>query len=159
MPLARRPAVTVVVFNDPRHGHSAALAARSAPVAASHGGGGCGLIDEHEAVWVEVELALEPHLARCPHIRPVLLGRVACVFLRDAMALEEARQAALGHEDALLGQSRTKLVQEDARLRLVERQDQVGVRLDPVRAPISTQRLGLEVALTGELPAPAARAR
>jgi hypothetical protein len=82
---------------------------------------------------------------------------VACVFLRDAMALEEARQAALGHEDALLGQSRTKLVQEDARLRLVERQDQVGVRLDPVRAPISTQRLGLEVALTGELPAPAAR--
>ena len=75
------------------------------------------------------------------------------------MALEEARQAALGHADALLGQSHTKLVQEDAGLRLVERQDQMGMGLDPVRAPISTQRLGRDVALTGELPAPAARAR
>jgi hypothetical protein len=75
------------------------------------------------------------------------------------MALEEAREAALGHADALLGQSRTKLVQEDAGLRLVERQDQGGMSPDPVRAPISTQRLGRDVALSGELPAPAARAR
>src|SRR5919205_3607723 len=67
----------------PRHGHSAALAARSAPVAARHGGGGRGLIDEHEAVWVEVELALKPRLARCPHIRPALLGRVARAFVRE----------------------------------------------------------------------------
>jgi len=84
MPLARRPAVTVVVFQWAlRHAHPAALATWSAPVAASHGGGGCGLIDEHEAVWVEVELALKPRLARGSHIRPVLLGRVARAFFRE----------------------------------------------------------------------------
>lgn len=75
------------------------------------------------------------------------------------MALEEAREAALRHANAVLGQSRTEFMQIAAGLRLVERQDQVGLRLDPVRALISAHRLGGDVTLTGELPAPAAGAR
>lgn len=65
------------------HAHPATLAPWSAPVASSHGGVGCRLVDEHEAIRVEVELALKPRLARCPHIRPLLLGRVACAFFRE----------------------------------------------------------------------------
>ena len=84
MPLARRTAVTVVVFQWAlRHAHPAALATRSAPVTASHGGGGRGLVDEHQTVRIKVELALKPRLARGSHIRPVLLGRVARAFFRE----------------------------------------------------------------------------
>lgn len=75
------------------------------------------------------------------------------------MALEEAREAALGHADAPLCQSRAEFVQIDAGLRLVERQDQLGMSLDPVRALIATHRLGRDVALPSELAAPAARTR
>src|SRR5215211_1599312 len=82
----------------------------------------------------------------------------ALLFSRDAVALEEARQAALGQMDAPLGQSRTQVPQEDAGLLLGERQDQIRMGLDPVRALIPTQRLGGDVTFTGKLPAPAARA-
>ena len=75
------------------------------------------------------------------------------------MALEEAREAALSHADASLGQGRTEFIQVDAGLRLVERQDQVGLRLDPVRALISAHRLRRDVALAGALPTPASGAR
>jgi hypothetical protein len=74
------------------------------------------------------------------------------------VALEEARQAALGQMDAPLGQSRAQVPQEDAGLLLGERQDQIRMGLDPVRALIPTQRLGVDVTFTGKLPAPAARA-
>jgi len=50
-------------------------------------------------------------------------------------------------------------VQIEAGLRLVERQDQIGMSLDPMRALIPAQRFGCDVTLTGELPTPAARAR
>lgn len=49
-------------------------------------------------------------------------------------------------------------MQEDAGLLLVERQDQIRVGLDPVGAVITTQGLGRDVSLTGELSTPAARA-
>jgi hypothetical protein len=75
------------------------------------------------------------------------------------VALEEAREATLGHANAVLGQSRTKLMQIETGLRLVERQDQLGMSLDPVRALISAHGLGGDVTLTSELPAPTARAR
>lgn len=63
-----------------RHAHPTALAAGRTSVAAGHGGVDGRLVDEHEANRIEVELALEPRLARSPHVRPVLLGRVARAF-------------------------------------------------------------------------------
>lgn len=66
------------------------------------------------------------------------------------MALEEAREATLGHADAVLGQSRTEFVQVVAGLHLIEGDDQVGPRLNLVRALIAVHRLGRDVALTGE---------
>ena len=66
-----------------RHAHPTALAAGRTSVAAGHGGVGGRLVDEHEAIRIEVELALEPRLARSPHVRPVLLGRVARAFFRE----------------------------------------------------------------------------
>src|SRR5215212_6507404 len=54
----------------------------SASVAARHGGGGGGLVDEYQRIRIEVELALKPRLARRSHVRPVLLGRVAAAFFR-----------------------------------------------------------------------------
>jgi hypothetical protein len=41
---------------------------------------GGGLVEEHEAVRIEVELALEPVQARGLHVVPFLLGGVASVF-------------------------------------------------------------------------------
>ncbi len=44
-----------------------------------HGGH---LVKENQAIWIKVGLAIEPVLARGPHIRPLLLGRVDSPFLR-----------------------------------------------------------------------------
>ena len=46
--------------------------------------------------------------------------------------------------EAPLGQSRAQVPQEDAGLLLGERQDQIRMGLDPVRALIPTQRLGVD---------------
>jgi hypothetical protein len=65
-----------------RNSHPTALAAWSSPVAADHLRGGRGLVEEHEPVWIKIELSLEPGKAGCLHVVPILLGRVAGVFLR-----------------------------------------------------------------------------
>ena len=57
-----------------------------------------------------------------------------------------------------LGEGGPQLVQIDPGLRRVEGQDQVGMSLDPMRALIAAHRLGRNLALTSELPAPTARA-
>jgi len=54
---------------------------------ARHVGGGPCLVDEDEAVGIEIELALEPILAALQDIRAVLLARVRGLFFassRDA---------------------------------------------------------------------------
>lgn len=59
------------------HAHPTALAGRRTSVAAGHGGvGGC-FIDEHEAIRIDVELALEPRLARSPYIRAATVRRAS----------------------------------------------------------------------------------
>ncbi|ACK85027.1 hypothetical protein Mchl_4251 [Methylorubrum extorquens CM4] len=65
------------------HTRPAAFAPSGAPVAPSHGRVGCGLVEEHEAIRIEVALALKPRLARGFHVRPLLLGRVVCRFFRE----------------------------------------------------------------------------
>ena len=69
MPLARSPAVTVVVFLVAlEHARTTAFAARGTSLGPSHGSGGCGLVDEHEAVRIDIRLALEPDLVGRLHI-------------------------------------------------------------------------------------------
>ena len=65
-----------------RHGHPAALATRSPSVATRHFLVGCGLVQKHEPIRIEVGLTLEPGQARRLHVLPILLGGVAGVFLR-----------------------------------------------------------------------------
>lgn len=74
------------------------------------------------------------------------------------MAREEAREAALRHADAALGQSRKQLMQIDPGLRLVEGQDQASMKLDPMRPLIAGDRLGRNLAVISKLPAPTALA-
>lgn len=50
-------------------------------MATRHLGGGAGLIDEDQALGIEFELPVEPGLATCQNIRPILLVRVRCLFL------------------------------------------------------------------------------
>jgi hypothetical protein len=49
---------------------------------ASHVGGGPRLIDEDQALRVEIELAVEPALTLPQDVGPVLLDRVPGLFLR-----------------------------------------------------------------------------
>ncbi|MCP1545776.1 hypothetical protein J2W80_005668 [Methylorubrum extorquens] len=61
-------------------GDAAPLAARRSPVTPPHLRVGCGLVEEHEPVRIEIELPLEPGQAGFLHVLPILLGRVAGVF-------------------------------------------------------------------------------
>ena len=65
-----------------RHGDPAALAARSTTIAACHLGRSGRLVEEDQAIRIEIGLTLEPVFARGLHIRPLLLGRVDSPFLR-----------------------------------------------------------------------------
>jgi len=60
---------------------SQALAAAAAAVGAGHVGGRPGLVDEHQPLRIEVELAVEPGLAASHDVGTILLGRVPGLFL------------------------------------------------------------------------------
>ena len=85
-PLVRSPAMT----GDDGGGFpvpgwrrdAAALTAWGPAVAASHAGRGSGLVQEHEAIWIEVRLVGKPSLARRSYVLPLLLSRVQRPFLR-----------------------------------------------------------------------------
>lgn len=57
-----------------------ALAAESPPVQARHPGGGARLVDEDQALGVQVELALEPGAATPQDVGTVLLRRMPGLF-------------------------------------------------------------------------------
>ncbi len=65
-----------------RNADPQALTARSAAVTARHVGGGPGLVDEDQALGVEIELPFEPGLALLRDVGAALLGRVRGLFLR-----------------------------------------------------------------------------
>jgi hypothetical protein len=56
-----------------RDAHAQAPAVQGPSVAPGHVGGGPGLVHKHQAVGIEVELALEPSLAPPYDVGPVLL--------------------------------------------------------------------------------------
>ena len=65
-----------------RDADTQAFAAAAAAVSASHVGRSPGLIDEDQAVGIEIKLAFEPGLAPLQDVGAVLLGRVSGLFLR-----------------------------------------------------------------------------
>ena len=65
-----------------REAHAQTLAARAAPVRAGHVGLRPGLVNEHQPLGIEVDLAVEPRLSAFQDVGAVLLCRVAGLFLR-----------------------------------------------------------------------------
>jgi hypothetical protein len=66
------------------------LAFRGATVATRHVGRSPCLVDEDEALRIEIELAVEPVFAPLQDVRAVLLARVGGLFFeRQSAALEE----------------------------------------------------------------------
>ena len=72
------------------------------------------------------------------------------------MPPEEAPQAAGAGLHAVPRQGIAQLTQKDLRPRLVEAQDQVGMRLNAVRGMVATQRLGCNLAFVLETLRPTA---
>ena len=65
-----------------REAHPQALALGAAAMAAGHVGRGPGLVDEHEPLGIEIELAIEPVVPLLQDVGPVLLDCMASPFLR-----------------------------------------------------------------------------
>ena len=64
------------------HSDPEPLAPRASAMTARHVGGGPGLVDEHEALWREIELPLEPVPAASQDVGAVLFRGMGCLFLR-----------------------------------------------------------------------------
>ena len=94
---------------------------------ACHLGSGGSLIEEHEAFWVEIESTFEPGQARGLQVLLLLLDGVAGFFVGDAVALEEAEQAANTDPQTPFDQTVTQLTQEQPGLRFVGLPDQIGL--------------------------------
>ena len=84
-----------------------------------HVGGRPGLVDEHEALGVEIELAFEPRLAALQDVRPNLFAGARSLFFgRDSVIGEEAANRAVADNTALLAERVAQLLDCDVRLRL-----------------------------------------
>ena len=64
------------------HADAQAFAAAATAMRAGHLGRGPGLVDEDEAVGVEIDLAVEPRLAPLQDVGAILLAGVRSLFLR-----------------------------------------------------------------------------
>ena len=88
-----------------RYGYAQTLAARRLSVGAGHVGLGPGLVDEHQALGLQVDLAVEPLLASGQDVRSVLFRRVGGLFFtRDTVAGKEPLDRPVAEVMALLGQ-------------------------------------------------------
>ena len=65
-----------------RKAHAQPFAARAATVGPHHVGLRPGLVDEHQALGIEIGLAIEPGPSSPQDVRALLLGGVRCLFLR-----------------------------------------------------------------------------
>lgn len=63
-----------------REAHPQPFALAAAAMATSHVGRRPGLVDEHQPLGIEVELAIEPGLALRQNVRTVLLAGVAALY-------------------------------------------------------------------------------
>src|SRR6266568_2653253 len=81
----------------PRHAGHQALTARAAAIAARHVGRCAGLVDENQALRVQLALARTPIITRLGHIWPVLLGSSLRLFLSGS-----SRNLSLLHRHPML---------------------------------------------------------
>ncbi len=113
-----------------------------------HVGGGPGLVDEDEALGIEVELTVEPGFTALQDVGPVLFGSVRGLFFaRDRVTLEEALdRAEPEHQAVVLAQDRAHLVDRSIAIRTERREDRRSMRVDTMRFLIAAHRLGPGVA-------------
>src|SRR3954452_2345889 len=78
-----------------RHADPQTSPTRGPSVAPGHVGRSPGLIDEHQPLGIEVELALEPGLAPLANVGTILLGGMRRLFLRVILCRRQKRQSAL----------------------------------------------------------------
>jgi hypothetical protein len=64
-----------------RNADAQAPAAAAAAAGSGHVAGRPGLVDEHETLGVEIELAFEPRLAALQDVRPILFAGARSLFL------------------------------------------------------------------------------
>ena len=143
-----------------RNADPQALAAAAAAVGSGHVCGCPGLVDEHETVEVEIELAFEPRL-RGASRRPAdpVRWRAQSFFARDRVTSKEAADRAVADNNALLAMRAAQLLDRDVRLRLQEGQDRVFVSLNPLRTAVSARRPRPRLALLAFTRTPPAHAR
>ena len=107
-----------------RNADPEALAPEAAPVPARHVGLGPGLVDEHQARGVEIELPLEPGLAPAHDVGTALLAGMGGLFLRVMLVPpEEALQRAEAEYETLLGQNVAHLLERPVAVGAPRRQN------------------------------------
>ena len=112
-------------------------------VEAPHLRGGAGLVNEHEPCRIEVELTVEPRLARL-HMRGVAAPRRGRSFFeRDPVAIEEPPQRANPDPDAAGRQLLPELDKRDVR--------RLGLAEDPAKAPRSASIGGRHPAFAADV--------
>lgn len=121
-----------------------------------HAGGRSGLVDEHQAVGIKVELALEPGPVPAQDVGPVFLGRVEGLFFaRNLVTVEEAPDGRHAHRRAASRQRLADLVERQVGLFLHQRQQEDPVRIDRRGAHIATRTPRPQIAPRQPLLAPA----
>lgn len=137
------------------------LTAPAATVPTGHVRGGPGLVDEDEALRIEVELAIEPGLASPQDVRAVLLRGVGRLFFaRDRVAFEEALDRAEAKDQTLLvAQNGAHFIDRPVTLGTESRKDRVLVGVDVMGSLVSAHGFRTGVPLLALQRAPAADAR
>ena len=142
------------------HRGAAARTAPGATIAPGHLGRGAGLIDEHQALGIEIGLRLEPGLPAAGDVRPLLLAGVCGFFERHPVALEEAPHRALRDlEPVDMLQVPGDLRKRHIKPLIDQGQDLLPVGLDPLRAIVATLRPRPHCAALTPLPNPSHRRR
>jgi len=77
-----------------RHAHPQAFSPRRPAETPGHGGRGPGLVEEHQALGIEIQLVLEPALPLLQDVGTALLAGVRRLFLRVILWRRQKRQSA-----------------------------------------------------------------
>jgi hypothetical protein len=153
--------VKVVVFQWPCGTGARQRWPRGArPRRRGHLGGRSGLVDEHQALGVEVRPRVEPRFALRRDVGALLLAGVRGFFNGHGVAVEEPPDRARREAFAVLAAEQFgQFDQRHIDLRVDGGQDGVAIRLDAMRALVAALRFGALGARRAPGPNPADRAR
>lgn len=115
-----------------REAHPQAFASRAAAMRAGHVGRSPRLIDEHQTLWHQIDLANEPVAMLLQHIETVLLYGVASLFVLHSPTREEAMEPGYGDGQAHSGQCLTQFLKRVVLARLPKGEDLRSLRLDAI---------------------------